>query len=497
MSMNIFKKIQRGIWVSFLFFLLFMNSVQAETTAPSPSPTPLPIEEEEELVEDLKEPPVPPTLLEKIQEARTMLESALPLYSQTKRSVGVRSLSQGNSGNEVLLAQKKLQELGFFPKTTKANGVFGPTTLRAVKIFQKSEKIIPQNGVIGPKTIAALQKRGLAITPTGALQREWRDTVPLDREVLLALWKPETNEIKTARVTLTARKKGKNTTYSVANHTLPFIIKRISGTGVNVHYSVISPAGYHVIANRFPIFDEDPGTRGTFPPHEVVYIPYSTAIHTPEIVDAGRQYLDTIVAEALADLSIKRVASKTGGGLVSDIVDPNELKNIAIIEHVDHAEFKRAVDKKIVVDKVFAILGANREHAYRFAGSSKGALGLAQFIEKTYYTIRNKYPTAKLIPQFEEGMNDHVNAIKAMALYQDTTDSALEKYVHETLGDEITDVASLMAEVRAASYNGGVSRVKSAIKKFGVDWQIALKGLRAETKVYLEKFKAVRELLIL
>lgn len=491
--MRIFKKIQKSISVIVLFFLLFANFAQAEATAPSPqfsNPLPSEGEEEPELV--------PPTLLEKIDEAKIMLELAPPLYPQTKRSGGgVRSLSQGSSGNEVFLAQKKLQELGFFPKTTKANGVFGPTTLRAVKAFQKSEKITPQNGMIGPKTMAALQKRGLAITPKGTLQKEWRDIVPMDREVLLALWKPETNEIKTARITLAARKKGKNTSYSIINRTPPFVIKRISGTGVNVHYSVISPTGYHVIANRFPIFDEDPGTRGTFPPQEVVYIPYSTAIHTSEIVTAGRQYLDMVVAEALADLRAKRVASKTGSGFVSDAVDPNELKNLAIIEHVDHAEFKRAVDKKVVVDKVFAILGANREHAYRFAGSSKGALGLAQFIEKTYYTIRNKYPAAALISQFEAGMNDHINAIRAMALYQDTTDSALEKYVHETLGDEISDVASLMAEVRAASYNGGAGRVKSAIKKFGVDWQVALKGLRAETKVYLEKFKAVRQLLIL
>src|SRR3989338_11709751 len=108
--------------------------------------------------------------------------------------------------------------------------------------------------------------------------KEWIDVVPAHREILLALWNPESDTIKTARITLKARIVKKSTSYSVVNHTSGFNIQRTSGTGVNINYMVISPAGYSVIANRFPIFDEEPQTRGTFPPQEVIYVPYSTTL---------------------------------------------------------------------------------------------------------------------------------------------------------------------------------------------------------------------------
>lgn len=445
----------------------------------------------------------PPTsiLLQKITEARQLLHDAPLLYPQEKRVAAQRSLASGDDGADVEAVQRTLQKLGYFPAGTAVNGTFGPTTLRSVKAFQAA-KGITQNGVVGPMTRASLQKHGLSLPEAGDVLRTWRDPVPDDREVLLAVWNEVTGDLQTVRITLDARtvKVGKKfqTTYSAISHTEPFAIKYISGAGVNVHYTVTSPAGYSVIANRFPIFQNTVNDIGDFPAVEEVYVPYSDKLKTPEVVAAGRAYLDTVVGDALQQLRDANVASATGG-LVADHIDPAELKNLAIIEHMDYSESTKA-NLGEVMNRVFATIGLNKEETYRFAGSPKGALGIAQFIRSSYAGIRKKYPAAKLIENFEQGMADHINAFKAMALYQDATGASLEKYIRENLASDPVELQSVMAEVRAAAYNGGPGRVKSAVKKFGPSWQTAKStayGLFAETRTYLEKFKAVQKLLTL
>ena len=66
-------------------------------------------------------------------------------------------LTRGSSGVEVLVLQKKLQSLGFFPSTITPNGVFGPATQAAVVAFQKANGIDPF-GYVGPATRAVLNK---------------------------------------------------------------------------------------------------------------------------------------------------------------------------------------------------------------------------------------------------------------------------------------------------------------------------------------------------
>ena len=437
-------------------------------------------------------------LLKKISEARALLASAPPIYPQEHAVTSTIELKLGKNGAEVKALQEKLKELGFFPKKTAANGNFGPATDKAVRAFQKANKLA-QVGVVGPQTKKALAKKGLSFDIKGTTKKQWRDTVPEERQVLLAAWNEGKNDIKLVRVDLVPQrvKVGKvyRTVSKAVSQTSGFVVHYKSGSGVNVNYDISSPAGWKVLANRFPIFDEPQGSIGTFPPSEEIYVPYSDSLKTPEIVAAGRDYLDTTVSQALADLRAKGVRSASGRGLVAVLTDPDELKNIAIIEHLDHMEFRATDDKQGVINKVFSILGTNKEEAYRFAGSSAGALGLAQFIRNTYAAIRRDYPAAQLIENFEDGMANHVNALKAMSLYHDVTGATLESYAQGTLATAPNDLAFVLAEVRAAAYNGGASRVRLAIKKFGQNWDSATGGLRAETKAYLEKFRIVRQIL--
>ena len=68
-----------------------------------------------------------------------------------------KDIKVGSSGDAVKELQIKLKALGYLPASIQPNGNFGPATTKAVKAFQKANKI-SQVGNIGPATRAALNK---------------------------------------------------------------------------------------------------------------------------------------------------------------------------------------------------------------------------------------------------------------------------------------------------------------------------------------------------
>ena len=79
---------------------------------------------------------------------------------QLKRAeFGNPPLSQGATGSGVAIVQDLLADLGSeFVRTFaqgRADGIFGPETLAAVKQFQTSAGL-QVDGIVGPKTLAAL-----------------------------------------------------------------------------------------------------------------------------------------------------------------------------------------------------------------------------------------------------------------------------------------------------------------------------------------------------
>jgi putative chitinase len=65
----------------------------------------------------------------------------------------MRTLTIGDTGDDVATLQDRLRVLGFNPGTTDSN--FGPSTEAAVIGFQRSEGLLP-DGIVGPRTLAAL-----------------------------------------------------------------------------------------------------------------------------------------------------------------------------------------------------------------------------------------------------------------------------------------------------------------------------------------------------
>jgi peptidoglycan hydrolase-like protein with peptidoglycan-binding domain len=69
-----------------------------------------------------------------------------------------KKLKLGSNNNQVIQLQDKLKQLNLFSKEIKSNGNFGPTTIQAVKEFQKSVGIYPC-GTVGPRTRKALNNQ--------------------------------------------------------------------------------------------------------------------------------------------------------------------------------------------------------------------------------------------------------------------------------------------------------------------------------------------------
>jgi peptidoglycan hydrolase-like protein with peptidoglycan-binding domain len=77
-----------------------------------------------------------------------------PIAVAKKVNLGDRALMPGASGSDVRALQVALRSAGI---SVKVDGQFGPSTVRAVKRFQRAAQLTP-SGVVGRKTFAALEQ---------------------------------------------------------------------------------------------------------------------------------------------------------------------------------------------------------------------------------------------------------------------------------------------------------------------------------------------------
>lgn len=272
----------------------------------------------------------------------------------------------------------------------------------------------------------------------------------------------------------------------------------------NTFYGVENRPDLMVVANKYPFqssylsgLPEKSGAEYT----DIIYAPYSKSLHLPEIIAAGRQYLESGIDRAFEELESANVISHSlPANPVTAVVSKEFIKNIILVEHIDPDGFSVAADGgKELIERVLTILGANGEQAYRYTGSPAGARGLAQFIKSTYETIVSKYPDARLIKDYNLGMADHTNAIKAMVLFFDNYKREIDNKI--TRRDVIGQIG-ITEEMLAAAYNGGPSRVVRSVNKYGLAWISGQLGLTAGTKTifkketlnYVEKLRSIKNL---
>lgn len=220
-----------------------------------------------------------------------------------------------------------------------------------------------------------------------------------------------------------------------------------------------------VIRNKYPTFKSIWDFFGKT--NYVNYTPFSENLYNSsfkdELVLEGKNHLLGKIDEAFADLKEKNVLSRAvPDKLIVDVISKKMLRALPLTEQIDPDDFKENNDKNI--ERVFIILGANKDRAYTASTSSTGAKGLTQVMPQTWKNLLRKYPAAKL-PAFSEGTRLHKESIKAAILYFDNSLYELYKDIpKETIEKE-------MHLILAAAYNGGEFRVKWAIQEFGDNWE--------------------------
>ncbi len=318
-----------------------------------------------------------------------------------------------------------------------------------------------------------------------------------NKDIGLKIMNTDTGEIQIIKVSIKVQKDGVEL-ISPPGYQID-IVERASGirwNKWNTLYKISSPAGWLVLKNKYPDVNEKTQkvtvknkagksrtiSKKLYTVEELVYSPYSAELHTPELIEAGRRYLKSVVGLAMADLKINSVLSLSF------------FARLPILEQTDMTEFN--ADPQTTVDRVLVLIGANKEVAFKKTGSKAGALGWIQFTPNTYKTIRKTYPAVKLIADFETGAADHLNSMKAaILLYDYNLNYLLIKHGSKILGDP------RLEEYLAAAYNGRPSRASLSLKASVLgglsDWVDALSakrgGLASETKGYMKKIRYLQE----
>lgn len=269
----------------------------------------------------------------------------------------------------------------------------------------------------------------------------------------------------------------------------------------NSDYRIVDHPEMVVVANKYlvPSSYLPPSLRSGKAYSDITYAPYSGGLHVPEVIKEGIDYLNQkteIAFNELESLGVKSRAEPTR--LVTELVSPDLVKNILVVEHIDPDAFNNASNerKKELAERVLVIIGANKGLAYGLTGSHAGANGIAQFIRPTYDYISSLYPKAKLIQNYQLGTMDHDNIIKAQVLFFDRHKESLANSISRK---DLVNALGISDEMLAASYNGGPSRVVQSVNKYGLAWiNLQLNStsvaqiFRQETIDYIKKFQFVR-----
>ncbi|KAB2960801.1 MAG: lytic transglycosylase domain-containing protein [Candidatus Methylomirabilis oxygeniifera] len=238
------------------------------------------------------------------------------------------------------------------------------------------------------------------------------------------------------------------------------------------------------------------------------YVPYSPELHTPDVAEEGRRYLERAILQALQDLDDLHVTSKTFTDQnLSDLASIDFIHALLVDEHMDPDEFKKHEENGTLsrlIEKYWVEVAINQGSAFRMSVSPAGATGISQFICPTYARILDESPQAKLDPVFVRGMQDHVNAVKAsITLF----DSDMSSWWTPTVRKICSVSTEMLEDCWAASYNGGPNRLNLVIARRGKDWveketmirstrRYFASRLKEETYTYLAKLGSIREYLL-
>jgi hypothetical protein len=254
------------------------------------------------------------------------------------------------------------------------------------------------------------------------------------------------------------------------------IIRTIRGNGVNTPISIVDSTG---VAHT-PLIVQYPVIRDGKYMETAYYVSTHTGIVTPEVVSAGKLYVRNVI-----EIARDRLADK-GINIQPKVADIAE--RLATVEHVDHMRFKNE-SRPTIYNDIFTLYALNEGQTYRYSVSSAGAGGMVQMIPATYRMMRSRYPGVGLMPDFVEGMRDHVNATQAMLLYMQMTWNDL--VASPTIGNAIVNKIATQEQLMAAGYNSNPARLAGYINRGGENWTNLIPN---ETKMYLQIYSSLEQI---
>ena len=244
--------------------------------------------------------------------------------------------------------------------------------------------------------------------------------------------------------------------------------RTIRGNGVNTPVVItdINGEAYLPLVVQYPREN-----RGVYQ-EMAFYTSTHPGLVTPEVVSAGRFYVHNVIEIARDQLRNKGYFIQPK---VADIAE-----RLSTVEHVDHMRFRTEFQPNIYND-IFTLYALNEGQTYRYSVSSAGAGGMVQMIGPTYRMVRDRFPNAALMPDFVEGMRNHVNATQAMLLYMQMTwnDMAASPTISNAL---LTGIAT-QEHLMAAGYNSNPAKIPGYVNRGGENWRDLIPR---ETKIYLQ-----------
>lgn len=109
-------------------------------------------------------------------------------------------------------------------------------------------------------------------------------------------------------------------------------------------------------------------------------------------------------------------------------------------------------------------------------------------IPSTYRMVKSWHPNVQLIPDFVEGIRNHVNAAQAMLLYMQRTWNDLT--ASPTVANAFSKGIATQEQLMAAGYNSNPARLAGYINRGGENWTSLIPR---ETKVYLQIYSSLEK----
>lgn len=305
--------------------------------------------------------------------------------------------------------------------------------------------------------------------------------------------------------------------------------RHVKGTGAERLMFAFSRDGesLKVYGRKFPVFDSALLRKKRWravvqSAKPIVYLPFTEDTLDPLFVSGGRDYLLSTARKAIEELRAANVRSSAfPGQLVADVVPPEVITTLAVIEQTDDADYNRK--KADAFNEVLSQYGLKREEAYRYSVSRAAAIGPMQFTNRrgngTYSLVVRRYPAARLDRNFERGATDLLNAMKAAICLFDLELNQMKPEIRLAYQAN----PKVLGIFPVAAYNGGprnVTKLYRVIQRMQVNledlrppgaqlegqpvacpclWSESAAGIRAvsipkynnENRWYIEKYQSI------